>query len=203
MENLYNDDDLLAHLDGIEPLGDLFRSLLPVHMESVEGPFEDNVIKLKQGDISEIAYWMPRGYGRAYIQVPGKFPDEVKEETINFWKKGLVVVKDSFFKRQASVHYLEIAKNSVIRGITYENLQVMKARTKEANELIGKILAEDYAEIFYRAKLLRMPCKGRYDLFLSDFDAKIEQYFDLRHIASYLGMDPTTLAILRSGGRGK
>lgn len=203
MENLYPIGDLFDHLNSVDPIGDNFKNLLPQNMLPIDGPFDLNTILLKEGEVSEIAYWMPVGYARGYREVPGQFPDEKKQQTIKFWKRGLVVIKDSFFKQVPSSHCLEFSKDAVLRGIHFDQLQVMKQQTTEANELIGKILSDDYAEVFDRAMLLRLPCMERYQLFLDYFHPRIEQYFELRHIASYLGMDPTTLAILRNKRRGR
>lgn len=67
----------------------------------------------------------------------------------------------------------------VLRSISFEQLQFMKLETKEANELIGKILSDDYTDVFDRAILLKLPRKERYKVFLDYFHTRIEQYFEL------------------------
>lgn len=99
---------------------------------------------------------MPIRYARAFVEIPG----EVKQQTIKFWKTGEIVeVKDSFFKQQPSTHFLEFSRDTVLRSISFEQLQFMKQETKEANELIGKILSDDYTDVFDRAVLLELPRK--------------------------------------------
>ena len=204
MEQKFPMDDLLGHLHNVHPVGDNFKTLLPVRMAPIEGPFTENRIVLRTGEVAKWASWMPIGYARAFVLIPGEFPDEVKQQTIKFWKPGeIVVVMDSFFKQQPSTHFLEFSRGAVLRSISFEQLQLMKLQTTETNELIGKILSDDYTEVFDRAALLKLPCLERYMTFLEYFHPRIEQYFELRAIASYLGMDPTTLAILRNGGRKK
>ncbi|HMI01858.1 MAG TPA: hypothetical protein VK541_05205 [Pedobacter sp.] len=135
---------------------------------------------------------------QAYTLVPGKEPWETRQVTIGFWKAGeLSVIKDSFFLQKPSFHHLEYAAGTVLRSISYDALQVMKLKTVETNELIAKILANDYTKVAERTEFLKMPSDERYDSFLDHFGAKIEQYFELKAIASYLAMDPTTLSILR------
>jgi hypothetical protein len=201
MEELYPISDLFAHLHRFEPIGEHFKGLLPDRMMPIEGPFEKNTITLKQGEISTIASWMPVGYARAYVEVPAKQPwkKSPDQETIGFWKaKELIVIKDSFFQRKGSTHFLEIARGSVLRSITYDNLEIMKIKTKETYELIAKILSDDYTKPAERTRFLKMKASERYAAFLEEFDPRIEQYFELRHIASYLGIDPTTLSDLRA-----
>jgi hypothetical protein len=198
LDELYPMSDLFAILHKIEPIGNHFKNLLPDCMMPIEGPFEKNTIVLQTGEISDIASWMPVGYARAFTVVPGKEPWQKRQVTIGFWKAGeLVLIKDSFFKQTPSFHYLEFAAGTVLRSISYDALQVMKHKTVETHELIAKILADDYNKVAERTEFLRLPSEERYESFLKYFDPKIEQYFELKAIASYLVMDPTTLSILR------
>lgn len=167
-------------------------------MEPIEGPFVKNTVLLVAGQVSSVFWWMPRGYARAYMFAPGKESWEQKEVTIGFWKAGeLVGAKDSFFRRKPSFYFMEFAAGCVLRGISYDGLQVMKQKTIEANELIAKILCQDYPQIIVRSEFLKMKAKDRYASFLEHFGPKIEQVFELKAIASYLAMDPTTLSNLR------
>lgn len=200
MDTRYPVEDLLSFLHNVEPLSDNFRNLLPTCMEPLEGPLTENTILLKPGEMANIASWMPIGYARAYIESPPKdsWKKSPDQQTIGFWKgPGLILVKDSFFKRTPATHFLEIAKSSVLHSIAYDSLQLMKQQTPEANELIGKILSEDYAAVFDRATLLKLPARERYAVFLEHFGVMIEEYFEIQDIASYLGMTPTTLSIIR------
>jgi hypothetical protein len=198
LDELYPMSDLFALLHQIEPIGSHFRNLLPDCMMPIEGPFDKNTIALYSGEVSTIASWMPAGYARAFINVPGKEPWETKEVTTGFWKAGeLMVIKDSFFLQKPSSHCLEFAAGTVLRSISYDALQVMKLKTIETYELIAKILADEYTKLAERVTFLRMTAKQRYAAFIEHFGAKIEQHFELRAIASYLDMDPTTLSILR------
>ena len=199
MKKLYPMEDLFDLLHQIHPLGDNFKTLLPLNMLPMEGPLNENSVRLRQGDISNIAYWMPVGYARAYRMLPGEFPGELKQQTINFWRGGdLVIIKDSLFKQVPSTHFLEFSRDAVLKGITYANMQLMREQTTETNELIFKILSDDYAELIDRVALLKLPCGMRYKCFLDHFHPRIEQYYELRSIASYLAMDPTTLSGLRA-----
>lgn len=198
LDELYPMANLFDLLNNIESIGSHFKNLLPDCMTPIDGPFDKNIVVLKTGEVSITASWMPVGYARAYTIVPGKEPWETKQVTIGFWKAGeLVVIKDSFFKQTPSFHYLEYAAGTVLRSISYDALQVMKLKTVETHELIEKILADDYTKVAERAEFLKLPSEERYDSFLDHFGAKIEQYFELKAIASYLVMDPTTLSKLR------
>jgi hypothetical protein len=191
-------NDLFAYLNEVEPIGNHFKKLLPDCMEPLEAPLVNNTVLLVAGQVSSMYWWMPAGYARAYMLAPGKEPWQQKQVTIGFWKAGeLVGAKDSFFMRKASFYFIEFAAGSILHGITYDGLQVMKQKTIEANELIAKILCEDYAQIALRTEFLKMKSKDRYAAFLDHFDPKIEQVFELRAVASYLVMDPTTLSNLR------
>jgi|SRR5215217_1236091 len=190
--------DLFAHLHEVEPIGSHFKKLLPDCMEPLEGPLPVNTILLEAGRVADSYWWMAAGYARAYMLVPGKEPWEKKQVTIGFWKAGeLVGARDSFFRCKPSFYFIEFAAGCVLRSISYDGLQVMKQKTIETNELIAKVLCEDYAQITLRTEFLKQNAKTRYSAFLAHFDPKIEQVFELKAIASYLVMDPTTLSNLR------
>ncbi|RZL15124.1 MAG: hypothetical protein EOO89_14605, partial [Pedobacter sp.] len=78
MEQKFPIDDLFSHLHNVHPVGDNFKTLLPGRMAPIEGPFRENRIVLRTGEVAEWAYWMPAGYARAFVEIPGEFPDEVK-----------------------------------------------------------------------------------------------------------------------------
>ncbi|MES2456042.1 MAG: hypothetical protein V4594_10890 [Bacteroidota bacterium] len=198
LDERYPMSDLFTHLNQVEPIGGHFKKLLPDCMEPIEGPLLENTVYLVAGQVSSTYWWMPFGYARAFMIVQGKEAWERKELTIGFWKSGeLVGAKDSFFGRKPSFYFIEFAAGSVLRSISFDGLQVMKQKTIETNELIAKILCEDYAQIVLRTEFLKKKAKDRYFGFLDHFDPKIEQVFELRAVASYLVMDPTTLSNLR------
>ncbi|WP_285054861.1 Crp/Fnr family transcriptional regulator [Pedobacter ginsengisoli] len=198
VDELYPITDLFGHLHDIEPIGDHFKNLLPDCLLPVEGPFVQNVIVHSIGEICKTASWMPVGYARAFTEIPGKEPWETRQQTIGFWKAGEIVsLKDSFFRQVPSSCFLEYAEDTVLYSISYDALQVMKRKTIETHELIVKILADENSEVTERRQFFKMSAKERYSAFLDHFDPKIEQYFELKAIASYLLMDPTTLSNLR------
>jgi len=147
---------------------------------------------LEQGNICRYVGFIEKGLVRYFMNVDGS------EMTIYFNKENEFVCNyQSFLPRIASNTSIQAVEESVLRVISFENLQRLYSGVKEGDKF-GRIAIEyvflsgmEQLKSFYTDS----PTE-RYQQFLSsypDLAQRIPQYY----IASYLGIKPQSLSRIR------
>jgi hypothetical protein len=153
---------------------------------------------VKAGRICTVAYWIDQGYSRSFQLVKDE-EDLWKDVTIDFCgPKKIMLVSDGFFNNQVSKYHVEIVKGSVIVPFSRECFDVLKLTAPEAEALANNILALEKSESLEKIEMMKMKPRDRYHEFLRIFGNEIVHFFAVKHVASYLGMQPSYLSRLRS-----
>lgn len=134
-----------------------------------------------EGDLCTEGFWLHSGYGRYYAR---RVDEEglPYEETRDFCKPGKV--------EQIPVNgdlNLQLARGAVIIPLPKEYIECLKPNAFDLEK-------QDFLE---KMKIKKMKPRERYQEFLSFFGVEIEQYFAVKHIASFLAMQPSFLSRLR------
>jgi hypothetical protein len=153
---------------------------------------------VRKGEICTTAFWIESGYCRCFINVKDN-EGLPKEETIDFCRfNKIMVIPECFFNNLPCNYAMEIAQGAVIVPFSRDCFNVLKMSAPEAEALANKILSLEKPESLEKSGMFKMKPRARYDEFLRIFGPEIEQYFPVKHNASYLGMQPSYLSRLRS-----
>ncbi|TKC58450.1 Crp/Fnr family transcriptional regulator [Pedobacter hiemivivus] len=188
-EELMIINDFLNYLRSFLDYSDAFYSsilpMLEVHT------LDKMTVLAAEGEIGTDAFWLQSGYGRYFIRkVDGEgLPLEV---TIDFCKPGKVMVipVNSNFN-------LQLARGAVIILLPKDYFERLKLNAPVVEELRNKILDFEKQDFLEKMSMVNMKPREKYQEFLGFFGVEIEQYFAVKHIASYLGMQPSFLSRLR------
>jgi len=147
---------------------------------------------LEQGNICRYVGFIEKGLVRYFINVDGS------EKTIYFNKENEFVCNyQSFLPRIASNTSIQAVEGSVLRVISFENLQRLYSGVKEGDKF-GR-LGIEYVFLSAMEQLKSFYTDSpteRYQQFLSsypDLAQRIPQYY----IASYVGIKPQSLSRIR------
>jgi hypothetical protein len=153
---------------------------------------------VNQDEVCRTALWLHSGYGRWFEERKDKdgLPVDV---TIDFFRHGKILVSgECFFNDFPSLFNVELAAGSVIIDFPRHFYDTLRLTTPEAETLTIKILATDRPEGLEKMNMVRKNTRARYKEFLRIFGPEIEQYFAVKHIASYLAMQPSYLSRIRA-----
>ncbi|WP_316818920.1 hypothetical protein [Pedobacter nyackensis] len=152
---------------------------------------------VKEGELNKNVFWLQSGYGR-YFKVKTNEDGVEVEDTIDFCKPGKILfVRECVFLDLPGVFDLQLAAGTVIVPFQKEYFDALELDEAKMIKLINKILARDRPEGMKRMCMLKLRPRERYREFLKFFGNEIEQYFAIKHIASFLGMQPSYLSRLR------
>lgn len=153
---------------------------------------------VQKGTFCTTAFWMELGYGRCFTKrIDNKGLSD--ERTIDFFTfNKILLFDDCFFNGKPSDYDVEIAKNSVIVPFSKAFFELLNVNLKEIGMLVGDVLVHERARGLERVNIQRMKPRERYPEFLRVFGPEIEQFFAIKHIASFLGMQPSYLSRLRA-----
>lgn len=152
---------------------------------------------VKEGEMNKNAFWLQSGYGRYFEVITNK--EGIKEEiTVDFCKPGkMLFVRECIFFDSPSIFYLQVAAKAVVIPFQQMYFDALKSEGSKVEKLTSRILAKDKPESLMRMIILKMKPRERYSEFLKFYGLDIEQYFAVKHIASFLGMRPSYLSRLR------
>ena len=188
MEELFN---LLARIHPIsEPLQDhLCRTVK-------ERQLAKRSYLLKAGHVCRTVSFIQRGLLRCY------YMKEDQEITSWFMKEGDVVVSiESFYHQQPSYEAIQALEDCTVFTIECNELQAIYRAFPEFN-FIGRILTEKY-HVLWAQQLyaLRMQSATERYKWLLDHHPELILRVPAKFIASYLGIEETTLSKIKSGRR--
>ena len=184
--------DFLAYLRNHEDFKSGFFEVISA-MFSVRTSRSAEVV-VNEGEVCNEAFWLQLGYARCYTVITDHEGTR-HEKTVDFCKAGEIqTIRKSFINGSPSEFGFQLAAGAVIIPFTRRCFTHLQEKWPEAAVLANKILAPDGIE---KANMMRLKPRDRYREFLKLFGADIEQYFAVKHIASYLGMQPAYLSRLR------
>lgn len=187
--------DLLTYLQGHQKdAPEFYNAISP--MLQVQTLDKTEMI-VREGEVCTNVFWVQMGYGR-YFKIITDEDGLTDEETIDFCKPGkMLIINECYFNESPSSFYLQFAAGTVIIPFEKDWFETLKLNSPQATTLASKILALDKPESQRIMRMLKMKPRERYREFLRLFDVDIEQYFAVKHIASFLGMRPSYLSRLR------
>ncbi len=153
---------------------------------------------VNRDEVCRAALWLHAGYGRWFDEYVDK--DGISMDvTIDFFRPGKILVTgEGFFNDFPSLFNVELAAGSVVIDFPRHLYDELKLIAPETETLATKILATDRSEGLEKIIMVKRKTRDRYREFLRIFGPEIEQYFAVKHIASYLGMQPSYLSRLRA-----
>ena len=155
--------------------------------------FEQGEHFIREGQYARHVAFIESGFLRSYqIDYKGN------EVTINFFESGSFCSSYySFYSRQPSLENIAAITDCTLRLITYEELMGLFDKNLEVNKM-GRRLVEDVCirKDLRIAKLLQLDAESRYLWFEQEYP-NIMAVAQMRHIASYLGVQPETLSRIR------
>ena len=144
---------------------------------------------LKEGEVCQVVYFVQKGSLRQYYR-----DLEANEVVINlFIEQGWVLDHASFTGQKSSKNYIEACEDSLLFGISIHDIHALIASYPSFLSL-GRILETTARDPLYSNP--RISPEEKY-LHLLQNQPKLLQKFQLRHIASYLGITPETLSRVR------
>ncbi|MGB3617645.1 MAG: Crp/Fnr family transcriptional regulator [Catalinimonas sp.] len=181
--------DLRPFLDPIHPLGGAAYDALRGRLKRVA--YERRTFLTRAGETERYLYFVTEGVQRSYYLRGGK------EHTIAFtYPLSFSGIPESFLTRQPARYFLETITPSVLWRMSYDDLQrlcdahpgVERLWRRALEGVLTGVLERQYellaytAEEKFRALLTRSP--------------HVLHLIPHKHLASYLGMDPTNFSKL-------
>ncbi|TCC88452.1 cyclic nucleotide-binding domain-containing protein [Pedobacter hiemivivus] len=182
-------NDFFNYLRSFLDLSDAFYSMV-LPMLEVETLKKMTMVDA-EGSICAEGFWLQSGYGRYYTNKVDK-EGLPYEETADFCKPGKV----EMIPVNSDLN-LQLARGAIIILLPKEYFECLKLNAPEVEELGKKIFDLEKQGFLEKMKIGKMKPRERYQEFLSFFGVEIEQYFAVKHIASFLAMQPSFLSRLR------
>ena len=175
-----------------------FRVQLPTPLKDViqsvckEEELGRGDLLIKQDSVAHRLFFIKKGSARTFYYHQGK------DVTSWIYREGQIITSwSSFFTRTPSHESVELAEDSTVISISYDDLQNLYRSYPKMQEF-GRIMVESqlvFLEYFYKGFFF-ISAKEKYDLLLSIFP-DVTQRVNLGHIASFLGISQETLSRIR------
>ena len=186
---------LLQHIQSTLPITD--AQLDRIAESLVEKKFTKKEHLLHSGSIAQELFFTISGCARTYVFDYNGQEHNVSFSMENWWIGDL----QSFITASPATYHIQ----------ALEELQVLSIKQEKWKELIEKAPAfVAYTRILFRNKMfsqqnrivqnLSFTAKERYDHFLTEYP-NLSQRISQKHIASYLGITPEFLSMLRNKKR--
>ncbi|WP_138989717.1 Crp/Fnr family transcriptional regulator [Larkinella sp. C7] len=148
---------------------------------------------LEQGQICRYLYILEKGFARGYYRQDGK--------DISLWfafEGDMLASLYSFVTFKPSYTNIEILEDSIISGISYEQLNELYQNYPEFN-LIGRLITQKYfIELEERTLSFQFQTASERYHQLIEKHPQLLQKASLGHIASFLGISQETLSRIRA-----
>lgn len=189
-------DNFMNYLNGLLKIGDSFRrSISPMLWVRTFAKKERIVM---QGEVCTSSFWLQSGYARCFTEVKDK-EGLPFEKTVRFYTPGkIAAIHSSFFNDEPSAFNFELSAGAVVVPFSRSCFDMLQLRAPEAGSLSNNIMAMNDQDELEKTELLGLKQRPRYQEFLRIFGVGIEQHFAIKHIASYLKMNPSFLSRIRS-----
>lgn len=184
---------LFNTLHALEPLSEEL-------IDSIAGALQYRLLKpkeklVKPGMVCSEICFVEKGLLRSYYPQP----ESDQEVTGWFMDEGKVVVSvESFFLQKPATEYIEALEYTGLHFISYSQLQNLYQQHHAFANIGRKLTEQYYIMAEQRLRLMRSPdATTRLKLMLA-WHPEIFQRTTLGIIASYLGINPSTLSRLRA-----
>jgi CRP-like cAMP-binding protein len=151
---------------------------------------------LEEGKVCSHLWFLRSGAVRFWEYVDGQ-----TVTTHFFLAPSMFTVYHSLVSGMPSMVTIESSEASLLDVIAYDQLKLLYDKSHTL-ERIGRLMAEfQFVQEFNRRRvLLQMPALERYE-WLEKHQGSVFQHFQLKDIATYLGITPVTLSRLRKQRR--
>lgn len=187
----FHDSRFVAVMREVCPVSDESVSLLAGHLE--ECRFAKREMILRSGVYCRYAWLVERGFVRHF------WLEEGREIVTSFSVEGhLVFSMDEFYYGEPSQEYAQAAEAVEGWRIPLTELETLLRENLELCNW-GRLIHQNEYRRLHRShkERLTLPADARYEMFREQFP-EICSRASLGDIASYLGMDPSTLSRIRS-----
>ncbi|MEJ2904833.1 Crp/Fnr family transcriptional regulator [Pedobacter panaciterrae] len=154
--------------------------------------FKKGDFLIREGQTENYIYFLNAGATRNYFLKDGR------DYTVDFQFEGdFVTAYLSFISREPSPIFIELLEEAEVVAIPYRHLQEFYKKDHEG-ERIGRLMAEfQYVKRLRKEMdLLAFTAEERYALLLSK-NPELIQNISVKHLSSYLGIQPESLSRIR------
>jgi len=154
--------------------------------------FKKGDFLIREGQTENYNYFLNAGATRNYFLKDGR------DYTVDFQFEGdFVTAYLSFISREPSPIFIELLEEAEVVAIPYRHLQEFYKKDHEG-ERIGRLMAEfQYVKRLRKEMdLLAFTAEERYALLLSK-NPELIQNISVKHLSSYLGIQPESLSRIR------
>ncbi|WP_211999860.1 Crp/Fnr family transcriptional regulator [Chitinophaga sp. HK235] len=147
---------------------------------------------IREAQVENFIYFLQKGATRNYFIKDGK------EFTVDFLFEGeMVTAYYSFISREPSTIFIEVLEDAEVIAIPFRFLQEFYAKYHNG-EKIGRLIAEyQYMKRLKKEMdLLSRTAEERYAALMERNPALIQQ-ISVKHLSSYLGIQPESLSRIR------
>lgn len=187
-------EQLLQFISSIHSLSDELKAYLFQHLKTQELP--KKTMLLKAGHICRNVYFIEKGLLRCFYH---KGDAEVSSW---FMKEGDFIISiESFYQQKESYESIQTLEDSVLHIMGYKELQAAYRNFPEFN-FVGRVLTEKYHELWAQ-QLYALRMQSAYER----YQWLLKQHAELilrvpgKYIASYLGIEETTLSKIKNSRR--
>lgn len=187
-------EQLLTLISSIQPLSSELKEHLYQHLKTRE--LSKKGILLKAGHICRNIYFIEKGLLRCFYH-----KSDVEVSSWFMKEDDFIISIESFYQQRESYESIQALEDSVLYYLSYNELQFAYRNFPEFN-FIGRILTEKYHELWaQQLYALRMQtAHERYQWLLTNH-AELVLRVPGKYIASYLGIEETTLSKIKNHKR--
>lgn len=182
---------LFRFLSLLSPLSNEFRQFLSLHLKTEQ--YHRKELLLREGQICQHAWFLCNGLVRSYY---------IKDEKdISSWfmsENQIVMVPQSMYEEQPSDISIEALEHCKALRVHYPDIMYAFKHFPEANIIARKMSDQYYMLAERRLQAIRMrKATDRY-LFIQEHEPELLNRVPIKHLASYLDLDITSLNKIRA-----
>jgi len=156
-----------------------------------EESYEKNAMILKPGQFCDRIWYISSGMVRKF------YLDDGDEVTLWVHCEGEIISSlNSYFHEQATTEYLQACETTQLISISKENSRIL-AESPAIMEFTNRMMGEQFARLDVNSReFMRLDAREKYE-FLRKLSPEMIKRAKLGHIASIMGVHPSTLSRLR------